>query len=207
MRSDGSLLAEKIGCVRGGRRLFSGLSFSVSPGEALLLTGRNGAGKSSLLRQLAGLLPLSSGTLSWPEEGPAESCHYVGHLDALKPAMTVGETAAFTARLLGGAEAAERALSTFGLAHLAHLPVALLSQGQRKRLALCRLLVAPRRLWLLDEPATALDAASQAALLAAIETHLAGGGLAVIATHGDLALSSTVRSLELGTAKEGARAA
>jgi heme exporter protein A len=198
------LTARELACVRGGRVVFENLSFAAASGEALVVTGPNGAGKSSLLRQIAGLVDIAGGTLSL-EGGAAdatlaEQAHYVGHLDALKSAMSVYETARFWSDFLGGArQGIDAAFEVFDLAGLADLPVAYLSAGQRRRLALSRLLIAPRALWLLDEPSVALDAASLARLVAAMEHHLVGGGLIVAATHHDLGLAS-VATLDLSRA-------
>jgi heme exporter protein A len=194
------LTGEHIGCVRGGRDVLRDLSFSVSAGELMAVTGRNGAGKTTLLRLVAGLLPPSAGTLRLEPQGDitiAEEAHYLGHRDGLKAALTVAENLKFWIDFLGGKGAAPPALSRVGLAALADFPAAYLSAGQRRRLALARLVAVPRRLWLLDEPATALDAAGQAMLTALIAEHLARGGLAMVATHGALGLSPTAE-LALG---------
>ncbi|MFZ2108413.1 MAG: heme ABC exporter ATP-binding protein CcmA, partial [Roseiarcus sp.] len=158
--------AQKIALERGGRRLFSGLSFEVGAGEALVAVGPNGAGKSSLLRVIAGFLPLAEGSLVLQggdaEASMGEQAHCVGHADALKGALTAGENLEFWAGVLGGDPrrgAWLPALGRLGLAHVADFPVRALSAGQKRRVALARLLVARRPLWLLDEPTTALDAA------------------------------------------------
>jgi heme exporter protein A len=188
------LVAERLVCIRGGRVVFEGLSFSVAGGEALVVTGPNGAGKSSLIRQIAGLVEVTEGKLALDggetDAVLSEQAHYIGHLDALKPSMSVRETAAFWADFFEGGNVGE-ALEAFDLAALADLPVAYLSAGQRRRLALSRLLVAPRPLWLLDEPSVALDAASLARLVALMEAHLARGGIVVAATHQPLGLART----------------
>jgi heme exporter protein A len=195
-------------CIRGGRRVFARINFSVMAGKALVLTGPNGAGKSSLLRMIAGLIHPLEGRLAL-EGGDAElsvgeQAHYVGHLDPLKPALTVTENLMFWARFLNGraglGEAAltERGLGAVGLADLAHLPAGYLSAGQRRRLSLARVLAAPRPIWLLDEPTTALDAASQDRLRQVMHDHLSGGGLVVAATHGPLGLPDA-GELRLGT--------
>ena len=190
------LTASDLACIRGGRVVFEGLSFTAASGEALVVTGPNGAGKSSLLRQIAGLVDIAGGTLTLDggaDETPlGEQAHYIGHLDALKGAMSVSDTVDFWSAFLGGDGAGiEAALETFDLQGLADLPVAYLSAGQRRRLALSRLLIAPRPLWLLDEPSVALDAASLARLVAAMERHLAQGGIIIAATHQDLGLACT----------------
>lgn len=199
------LIARNLVCIRGGRVVFDDLSFAVSSGEALVVTGPNGAGKSSLLRQIAGLVEIADGALALEggeaEASLSEQAHYIGHLDALKSAMSVRETAAFWSGFLGGAQSdIDAAFEVFDLGALADLPVAYLSAGQRRRLALARLLIAPRPLWLLDEPSVALDAASLARLIAAMERHLLGGGIVVAATHQELGLSSAF-SLDLSFAR------
>jgi heme exporter protein A len=200
------LSAQNLTMERGGRRLFSGLSFEAEAGSALIVTGPNGSGKSSLLRALAGFLPLVGGAFSLsggdPELTVGEQAHYLGHMDALKGALTAGENLAFWAAMLGGKAGRDRvrgALAEVGLAHVADFPVRSLSAGQKRRVALARLLVAPRPLWLLDEPTTALDAAAQDAFASITRTYLAGGGLVVAATHAPLGLDG-MQSLRLGVA-------
>lgn len=192
------LTASDLACFRGGRIVFEGLSFTAASGEALVVTGPNGAGKSSLLRQIAGLVDIAGGSLvlegGADEATLAEQAHYIGHLDALKGAMSVSDTVQFWSDFLGGdGDGIDNAFETFDLEGLADLPVAYLSAGQRRRLALSRLLIAPRALWLLDEPSVALDAASLVRLVAAMERHLARGGLIVAATHQELGLACTSR--------------
>jgi heme exporter protein A len=191
------LSAIDLTCVRGGRDVFTGLSFSVDAGAALAVVGRNGAGKSSLLRIIAGLLAPSRGSIALDgghtESTLAEQCHFVGHRDALKPALTVLENLRFWRNFLGSARGDDTllpALQTLGLGHLVDLPAGYLSAGQRRRLALARLLVAPRPLWLLDEPTSALDAAAQTTVTALMNGHLAEGGLIVAATHDPLGIST-----------------
>lgn len=199
-------------CIRGGRRVFARINFSVTAGRALILTGPNGAGKSSLLRMVAGLLRPAEGSLVL-EGGDAElsvgeQAHYVGHLDPLKPALTVMENLTFWTRFLNGKAGAdetvltERSLDAVGLADLAHLPAGYLSAGQRRRLSLARVLATPRPIWLLDEPTTALDAASQDRLRQVMHQHLSGGGLVVAATHAPLGLAQS-GELRLGTPSGG----
>jgi heme exporter protein A len=199
-------VGEGLSCIRGERLVFEKLSFRAGPGEALLLTGPNGSGKSSLLRLMAGLLPPAAGRLLWdgrpiaddPEAHRAR-LHYVGHLDALKPAMTVAENLAFYAALRGqpaDTDTLERAMATFRLDRLADTPARFLSQGQRRRTALARVLAAPAPLWLLDEPTLALDDASLTQLGAALSDHLAAGGHVIAATHAPIAVASA-RRLEL----------
>jgi heme exporter protein A len=194
------LVAEHLGLERGARRLFAGLSFTLSQGEALIVTGPNGAGKSSLLRGLAGLLRFAEGKAAL-EGGQAEltmpeQTHYLGHADSLKSALTAGENLEFWSALLGGgAEGASAALGRLGLPHVADFPVRALSAGQKRRVALARLLVAKRPLWLLDEPTTALDAAAQDLFASLMREHLAGGGIVVAATHAPLGIEAA--SLQL----------
>ena len=181
------LAAQDISCQRGGRLIFQGLSFRLASGEALLVTGPNGAGKTSLLRQIAGLLPLAGGELSLEGAGTdavlPELCHYVGHANAVKASLSVGENLAFWADYLEDGGSLKSALASFGLTELADLPAGLLSAGQKRRLALSRLFAAPRPIWLLDEPQSSLDAASVSQLDAAIEDHLEAGGIALVASH------------------------
>ena len=189
------LSASDLTIERGGRRLFAGLSFAVDQGAALVVTGPNGAGKSSLLRALCGFLPLEAGGFALEggdaERTVGEQAHYLGHADGVKGALTAGENLAFAAAMLGGRssrEAQRDALARVGLAHVIDFPARLLSAGQRRRVALARLLIADRPLWLLDEPATALDAAAQAALAAIMQGRLRGGGIIVAAAHAPLGL-------------------
>jgi heme exporter protein A len=196
------LFASDLVCVRGGREVFAGLDFALSSGEALIVTGRNGAGKSSLLRMVAGLVRMAGGELRL-EGGDAElsipeQTHYLGHQDALKPSLSVQENLHFWTRYLG-TEPAGEALAEVGLDALAELPAGYLSAGQRRRLSLARLLAVKRPIWLLDEPTSALDAASQTRLNDFMRRHLAGGGLILAATHGPLGLEPA-RELRLGEA-------
>ncbi len=178
------LEAANLACERGGRLLFEGLSFSLPPGAAAVVTGENGSGKSSLLRIVAGLLPATEGRVAWR----GEDCRrepgrwrremvFLGHLDAVKPALSVRENLAFW-----GARD-EKLLEEMGLAALAGLPAAMLSAGQRRRLALARVAARPGGCWLLDEPAAHLDETSSGRLERMIGHHLAQGGIAVVAAH------------------------
>ncbi|WP_112661919.1 heme ABC exporter ATP-binding protein CcmA [Microvirga flavescens] len=189
------LNVENLACERGGRHLFQGLSFALGPGDALVVTGRNGAGKSSLLAILAGRLNPASGVARITEARERtlpESLHMVGHRDALKTALTAGENLAFARDFLGSpALSPEAALAAVGLSHVARMPVAYLSAGQRRRVALARLLVAERPLWLLDEPTAALDAVSQGILARLVADHRAGGGMVIATTHAPLDWAGT----------------
>ncbi len=188
------LAAEALDCVRGERTVFTDVGLAVSPGNALVLTGANGSGKSSLLRLLAGLLAPAGGRILWDGEDVTEDraaysarLRYVGHQNVLKPALTVTENLTFWAGLHGDPKAAARmvaaALERLGLDHLANVPAQLLSAGQRRRLALARIAVAPAPLWLLDEPTVTLDHESVATVEGLMADHCAGGGLIVVATH------------------------
>jgi heme exporter protein A len=181
------LVVEQLACRRSGRLLFAGLDFAVEAGRGLLVTGRNGAGKSSLLAILAGTLRPEAGrvALEGAGERPLPEClHHVGHRDGLKAALTAAENLTFAQALLGAPRLSPvEALDAVGLAHAADLPVAYLSAGQRRRVALARLLVADRPLWLLDEPTSALDVRSQEVLFELVRGHLAAGGILIAATH------------------------
>lgn len=197
------LTATDLAVSRSGRRIFSGLSFALGPGEALMVTGRNGAGKSTLLALLASRLKPDAGTIAVADVGEAtlpECLHVVGHRDGLKAPLTAQENLAFARDLLGAPTASPRdALVELGLGHALTLPVAYLSAGQRRRVALARLLVCRRPLWLLDEPTAALDTASQGLLAGLMARHRAEGGLIVAATHQGLGLADA-RELRIGEA-------
>lgn len=212
--------ARDLACERGGRRVFSGLSFRVGAGEMMTLVGPNGSGKSSLLRVIAGLVPIAEGALTIKrrdpplpgEEAPASTfLHFLAHQDGLKAQMTAGETLSYYRALLapsselmtaGTVPDVAAALSAAGLGRLHDLPVQYLSAGQRRRLALARLIAAPRPIWLLDEPLAALDEAGRKLLDALMGAHLADGGLVVAATH-DILWRAT-RSLDLSLSRAAA---
>ena len=182
-----------LACRRGLRLLFRSLDMHLAGGQALALYGDNGSGKTSLLRQLAGLLPIEAGHVAAP------ACHYLGHADGLKAALTLAETLQFEAALhgapIGAADPQDGLLAGLGLAGRAAQPVGDLSAGQRRRLGLARLLMAPRPLGLRDEPLTALDTQGIALIDQLARRHMAAGGLIVAASHVELAFATQTLSL------------
>lgn len=201
-RSQLCLEIEGLACGRGDHALLSGLSFRLAPGTGLLLRGPNGSGKSTLLLTLAGLLPPLAGRLNHvghdPEDGPA--LHYCGHRNGVRPRLGVAETLDFWIAINGGhGISRDEALAKVGLTRATRLDAGYLSAGQQRRLALARLLVSPRPLWLLDEPTAALDADGQALVAGLIGDHLALGGIAIIATHDDIPVPG-LTTLTLGAA-------
>ena len=195
------LTGSQLRCVRGGREIFAGLDFTADAGEPLAVVGANGAGKTSLLRLIAGLIVPAGGTVTFAggddDLSPAEQAHYLGHRDALKSALSVLENLAFWRDALGGENAdIGAALAAVGLDHIAQLPAAYLSAGQRRRLSIARLLAVKRPIWLLDEPTASLDAHGQAMLAELMRAHLGGGGVIVAATH--LPLGIPARELRIG---------
>jgi len=200
-----SLDASDLACVRGARTLFRGLSFSLRAGDALTVEGPNGAGKTSLLRMIAGLLPQAAGTIRFATdraslEDGEERGHMVGflaHHDAIKSQLTAIENLRFFASLYAARADTESALRDVGLTAAAELPGRYLSAGQKKRLALARLKISNRPLWLLDEPLSALDAQGRALAAATIAAHCASGGIAIAATHEPLGLDCA--KLRLGS--------
>ena len=189
---------QRLTCIRGEREVFAGLDFALDAGEALLVTGPNGSGKSSLLRLMAGLGRPAAGTVAWDgasiaddRDAHAARLHYVGHLDAVKPALSVAENLAVWVRCKGAGATGvvDEALDVAGLAGLRDLPGRLLSAGQRRRLALARTVATPASLWLLDEPTTALDRESVTAFEDVVARHRGGGGLVVVATNVELAVA------------------
>ena len=198
-----ALLVETLALERGGRRLFEGLSLSVRAGEAVALTGDNGAGKTSLLRAVAGLLRPASGQVTFegaggpldPDEARAEGLHLIGHYDGLKGGRTAGEELAFWSAWTGGSP--EPALDVLDLRPLLGLEVRKLSAGQRRRLALARLITSPRALWMLDEPLAPLDARMRGKLGDLMAAHIADGGMILAAVHDPLPIPA--RDVRVGT--------
>ena len=182
-----------LACLRGGRLVFRDLETEVSSGEAVVLTGPNGSGKSSLLRVLSGLIEPLSGELLWNGEEVDRASHrdrvaLIGHADAIKPALTVREDLTFWAALNFSDTPVTDAIAATGLQAQADLPGQYLSAGQRRRLALARLMLAEADLWLMDEPSVGLDTKSVDGLRAMIADHRAKGGMVIAATHIDLGL-------------------
>jgi len=198
------LFAADLACRRGGREVFHGIGFELDAADAqfLLVTGPNGAGKSSLLRIIAGLLRPAAGRLDLQggdsELSIAEQAHYVGHSDAIKPALTVLENLAFWTRYLGPASmTVKAALVSVGLDSVADVPAAYLSAGQKRRLSMARLLTVERPIWLLDEPNSNLDLSGQQTLETIMHQHRSRGGMIVMASHANEGIASA-RELRLG---------
>lgn len=197
-----------LSVTRNGRPILSDLTFRVAPGEALVLRGPNGVGKTTLLRCLAGLLPIGAGevalggqSLRTDRDAYCEEVALSGHLDAVKPQLTVAENLAFWADMHGSGEAAP-ALAAFALAPLCDRPAGRLSAGQKRRLGLARLALTGARLWLMDEPTVSLDTVATGQLTALVAAHLGGGGLAVISTHAALDLAAS-RTMTLTAPRDG----
>jgi len=202
------LESKHLAAQRGSATLFSGIDFRLAPGDALLVTGANGSGKTTLLRIAAGLSHATQGTLSWrglavaPLDAELRAAvTYIGHAAALKDELTAEENLASQTSLHAGSADSGAIASALGLWSLDRqraLPARALSMGQRRRIGLARLALVPRPLWILDEPAAALDAAGLSLLCGMIVAHLAQGGMAIIATHQDIGLSGpSVRGLAL----------
>ncbi|RWB02482.1 MAG: heme ABC exporter ATP-binding protein CcmA [Mesorhizobium sp.] len=197
------LIAENLGGERGGEAVFSGIDFVLEERQALIVTGPNGSGKSTLLRVIAGLLPAAQGSVRIEgameiEDGDeafpsvASACHYLGHQNAMKPALSVAENLRFWRDFNGdGQLGVEEALETVGLGGIGHLPFGYLSTGQRRRAAIAKLLVSHRPLWLLDEPTAGLDKASEGRFAGLMAKHCKGGGMIVAATHLPLGIEGT----------------
>lgn len=195
------LSLENLSVRRGGRLLFESLNLTLDAGEAAALTGRNGAGKTSLLRTIAGLVQSEAGTVGYGTQDPgaarALGLHLIGHLDGLKPGRTAREELTFWSLWTGGGEVSiALAIETLELSTLLDLEVRRLSAGQRRRLALARLIAAPRPLWLLDEPLSPLDAGWRRRFGQVMANHLSTGGLIVAAVHDPLPVPH--KTLEIG---------
>ena len=193
------LVAEGLSAKRGEDLIFQDISFEIASGEALVVKGPNGSGKSTLLRVLAGLLPAESGmakllAAAHPVERVGEAAHYLGHRNAMKRELTVAENLAFWKAFFGdfaGGEGVtvDAAVDAVGLGGIAHLPFGYLSAGQQRRMAMAKLLVAWRPVWILDEPTAALDVAAEEMFSGLVTAHLARGGLTIAATHQPLGLA------------------
>jgi heme exporter protein A len=195
-------VVEELAGERGGELIFADITFMLGAGGALTVTGPNGSGKSTLLRVLAGLLPPAAGSArledggeDWPTIGAA--CHYLGHSNAMKTALTVEENLHFWRDFLGHPHlGVDEALEMVGLPDIGHLPFGYLSTGQRRRVAIARMLASYRPVWLVDEPTAGLDKASEKAFEELMHLHLEDGGMIVAATHLPLDLPGTA-TLEL----------
>lgn len=197
------LIAENLGGERGGETVFAGIGFALEKGEALVVTGPNGAGKSTLLRVIAGLLRAAEGRVQVEGGGEAfptvaAAVHYLGHLNAMKTALSVAENLRFWRDFCGEpALGVDEALETVGLGGIGHLPFGYLSTGQRRRASIAKLLVSHRPIWLLDEPTAGLDKASEERFAGLMRGHLEEGGIIVAATHLPLGLEGA-KALRMG---------
>jgi len=203
------LAAQELDCVRGGRHLFSNLSFSVPSGTLLRVSGANGAGKTSLLRILCGLMLPSAGEVMWRDktvrqqrDAYSRELRYLGHLAGVKDEFSAEENLIFAAALSGvhiTSAAARDALDKLGLGKFAHLPVRMLSQGQKRRVALARLALPDpgAALWVLDEPLAALDTAAADCVLSLIDARLASGAVVVMTSHQPFAVTAELLSISI----------
>ncbi len=192
-----------LNLVRSQRKILSNISFSAKNSEAIILRGDNGVGKTSLLMAIAGYLHTEKGAISWRQAESKENdeeaqlvnnLHFIGHQNAIKPSLSLRDNLLFWCNLYGGdTQKITKALNKVGLGHAIDLSASLLSAGQSKRLSLARLLVTDRPIWLLDEPTSALDSKGDKLVANMIDNHLDRGGIAIIATHLDLALKQNQR--------------
>ncbi|RVL75031.1 heme ABC exporter ATP-binding protein CcmA [Sinorhizobium meliloti] len=200
------LMAEGLSARRGEDLIFNDISFALAAGEALVVTGPNGAGKSTLLRVLAGLLEPEGGRVRLEDgpsgfEHPRELSHYLGHRNAMKRELTVEENLTFWQRFLGDSPGGSgiglvEAAEAVGLADIIHLPFGYLSAGQQRRMAMAKLIVAFRPIWLLDEPTAALDLSADRLFAGLVAAHLDRGGIVVATTHQPLGFAGA-KSLEM----------
>jgi heme exporter protein A len=203
-----SLEVRDFAAIRGEERIFSDVAFALESGDALVVTGRNGSGKSTLIRTVAGLLPAEEGTVEIRiktrlVERAAEACHYIGHRNAMKRELTVEENLVFWKRFAGDFEGGagidpEAAAEALGLAAILHLPFGYLSAGQQRRMAMAKLLVSWRPVWLLDEPTAALDMQSEEIFAGLMTAHRDRGGIVIAATHQELGLAGAKRLMMKG---------
>ncbi|MEM9279679.1 MAG: heme ABC exporter ATP-binding protein CcmA [Pseudomonadota bacterium] len=199
------LIIEDIALFRSGQEIVSRISFELTAGETLVVTGENGSGKSTTLRGIAGLLPLAQGSVRLFDatgkefENPVrEYCHYLGHQNGMKPALTVRENLDFWQKFMGeNLFSIDEALEEVDLAHTVDLPFNYLSAGQKRRIAIARLLVSDRPVWILDEPTSGLDAQSVHLFAGLAKAFCEDGGILIAATHLDLGLENT-KTLEIG---------
>lgn len=194
------LMAQDLACLRGDRLLFKNIGFTLNAGGLLYVLGENGSGKSSLLRMLCGLLKPEEGGIFWDGRAIKEDAEnylsnltYIGHLNGLKDDLTALENLQVAARLTGN-DASENktlaALKAIGIARCANLPARVLSQGQKRRVALATLWITQSKLWILDEPFAALDVASTEVLASRLGEHMANGGMTIITTHQDVLINA-----------------
>lgn len=194
------LTAQGLACLRGDRLLFKNVGFELNAGGLLYVLGENGSGKSSLLRLLCGLLMPEEGTVFWcgkkikkDAENYLSNLTYLGHLNGLKDDLTALENLQIAVRLAGNDASVQKtmaALTAIGIARCANLPVRVLSQGQKRRVALATLWLTESKLWILDEPFAALDTASVEVLASRLGEHMANGGMAIITTHQDVVINA-----------------
>lgn len=202
MSNIAKLEARQLGCIRQGRSLFSPVSFSLNAGEMLLVEGENGAGKSSLLRIIANIATAAAGNILWNHHTAhndyTDQLHYIGHANGIRLGLTIAENLMLAAELSGHAiHDMQPALSSLSLAAHQTTQTQFLSAGQKRRVALAKLLLIPRQLWILDEPLTSLDDATQKILLAAIREHVTSGGICIMTSHQPVELNLPMQTLRL----------